>query len=263
MVVADFRVVEKNLRAAMGCFARSKPTGESLALPGLQLVYSAIPHAVFNAAMLTEPVLALSDLRRRLERAQDYYRRRQQTWSLWLCENWIDSPLRSNAIQLIESFGLHFSSNPPGWLTQQLKPVTRPLPKLDLQRIDGATARLDFCHVMAVAFEGPFPVLLEAYERDDFWNADFEGWVGYRDGQAIATACTVTSAGAVGLYAVATIPSEQGKGYGEAIVRHAIEDAQTRYAVEASVLQTSVAGMPLYKRLGYRPVADFTIYVTR
>ncbi len=263
MAATDYRIVEKNLRAAMSCFARSKPTGESVALPGLQLVYSAIPHAVFNAAMLTEPVLAISDLRRRLERAQDHYRRRQQTWSLWLCENWIDPHLRSDAIQLIESFDLHFSSNPPGMLAPQLKPVNRTLPKLDLQRILGSTSRLDFCHVMSVAFEGPFPVLLEAYERDEFWTADFEGWIGYREGQAIATACTVTSAGAVGLYAVATVPGEQGKGYGEAIVRRAIEDAQSRYAVEASVLQTSVAGMPLYRRLGYRPVAEFTIYVTR
>ena len=45
----------------------------------------------------------------------------------------------------------------------------------------GATARLDFCHVMSVAFEGPFAVLLEAYQDAAFWDADFAGWIGYRD----------------------------------------------------------------------------------
>jgi len=263
MASADYRIVERNLRAAMSCFARSKSTGEAVNLPGLQLVYSGIPHAVFNAAMLTEPILAISDLRRRLDRAHDHYRRRGQAWSLWLCEEWIEPSLRSAAITLINDFELQYSSNPPGLFAAHLKPIKRSLPPLDLRPINNATARLDFCHVMSVAFEGPFPVLLEAYQEDSFWNADFEGWIGYRDGQAIATACTVTAAGAVGVYAVATVPSEQGKGYGESIVRHAVLEAQTRYGVEPTVLQSSVAGMPLYRRLGYRPAADFTIYITR
>lgn len=263
MVPADYRIVEKNLRAAMSCFARSKSTGQSMALPGLQLVYSAIPHAVFNAALFTEPVLAISDLRRRLDRAQDHYRRRGQTWSLWLCEEWIDPDLRAAAVSIIHDFNLHFSSNPPGMLAQQLSPLNRTLPKLDLQPISTATTRLDFCHVMSVAFEGPFSVLLEAYQEEGFWDADFRGWIGYRDGQAIATACTVTAAGAVGVYAVATVPTEQGKGYGEAIVRHAVEHAQSQHAITATVLQSSVAGMPLYRRLGYRQLAGFTIYVSR
>ncbi len=263
MASADYRIVERNLRAAMGCFARSKSTGESVALPGLQLVYSAIPHAVFNAALLTEPVLAISDLRRRLDRARDHYLRRGQAWSLWLCEEWIDPDLRALAVNIIQDFNLQYSSNPPGMLAPQLSPTIRNLPKLDLQPISTATARLDFCHVMSVAFEGPFPVLLEAYQEERFWSADFHGWIGYRDGMAVSTACTVTAAGAVGVYAVATVPGEQGKGYGEAIVRHAVEQAQGESGVTASVLQSSVAGMPLYRRLGYRPVADFTIYISR
>jgi GNAT superfamily N-acetyltransferase len=263
MAPADNRIVERNLRAAMGCFSRSKPSGETVALPGLQLVYSGIPHAVFNAAMLTEPVLAISDLRRRLDKAQDHYRRRGQAWSLWLYEGWIEAPLRAAAISLFHDFDMQYSSNPPGMMAPHLKPVHRKLPKLDVKPINSATARLDFCHVMSVAFEGPFPVLLEAYQEDEFWNADFVGWIGYRDGKAISTACTVTAAGAVGVYAVATVPQEQGKGYGETMVRHAVEHARKVTGVEASVLQTSMAGMPLYRRLGYRPVADFTIYTSK
>ena len=116
---------------------------------------------------------------------------------------------------------------------------------------------------MSVAFEGPFSVLLEAYQEERFWDADFCGWIGYRDGQAIATACTVTAAGAVGVYAVATVPTEQGKGYGEAIVRHAVAHAQNQNGVTATVLQSSVPGLPLYRRLGYRQLAGFTIYISR
>ncbi len=263
MESGEYRIVERNLRAAMSCFARSKRIGEAVELPGLQLVYSGIPHGVFNAAMLTEPVLALSDLRRRLDRAQDHYRRRGQAWSLWLCEEWLDAELRSPAVHLIQDFDLQYSSNPPGMLAPQLRPLSRRLPSLDIRSIGDCTTRLDFCQVMSLAFEGPFAVLLEAYQEDQFWNADFEGWIGYRDGRAIATACTVTAAGSIGLYAVATIPEKQGSGYGEMMVRHAIAAALDRYGPQPLVLQSSLAGMPLYRRLGYRPAADFTIYVSR
>ena len=263
MASADYRIIERNLRAAMACFARSKSSGEPVELPGLQLVYSGIPHAVFNSAMLTEPVLAISDLRRRLDRAQDFYRRRAQTWSLWLCEDWIEPSLRGAAVNVIQDFNLHFSSSPPGMLAPQLRVPQRKLPALDIRPITDTTARLDFCQVMSLAFEGPFAVLLEAYREERFWNADFTGWIGYRDAQAISTACTVTHAGAVGVYAVATIPDEQGKGYGETIVRHAVASAQEKFGIEVSVLQTSVPGMPLYRRLGYRQEADFTIYTSR
>lgn len=264
MAAADYRIVERNLRAAMACFSRSKSHGETVELPGLQLVYSGIPHAVFNAAMLTEPVLAISDLRRRLDRAQDFYRRRQQGWSLWLCEAWIEPALRAAAVNVMqEDFHLQFSSNPPGMLAQELRPLQRTLPALEIRPILQATERMDFCHVMSVAFEGPFPVLLDAYQEERFWNADFAGWIGYRNGQAIASACTVTDAAAVGVYAVATVPTEQGKGYGEAMVRHAVTTAQEHFGTKPTVLQTSLHGMPLYRRLGYKTVADFTIYIAR
>ncbi|MBY0504307.1 MAG: GNAT family N-acetyltransferase [Bryobacteraceae bacterium] len=263
MASGDYRIVERNLRAAMGCFARSTHLGEAVELPGLQLVYSAISHAVFNSAMLTEPVLGIGDLRRRLDRAQDFFRRRQQAWSLWLCEDWIEPDLRAAAINLIQDFHLTFSSNPPGMFAPELRAPQHALPTLEMVPIRDITARMDFCHVMSKAFEGPFAVLLEAYQDAAFWNADFAGWIGYRDGQAIATACTVTDNTSIGVYAVATVPAEQGKGYGETMVRHAVEAARAHSGLQASVLQSSVQGMPLYRRLGYRPVADFTIHISR
>ena len=45
---------------------------------------------------------------------------------------------------------------------------------------------------------------------------------------------------------VATLPGEQGKGYAEAVMRHAIEQGQTGMGKRRIVLHPSDMGLPLY-----------------
>lgn len=257
-----YRFVEENLRTAMSCFAASKPEGEALDLPGLRLVFTGIPYAVFNAVMLTDHVDTLTDLRRRLDRAKDYFLRRRAPWSLWLCEDMVDPHVRSFAPALMAEYALEFSSHPPGMLAAPIQPPQRALPRLDYRAIDGTASRVDFCHVMAMAYEGPFATLMDAYNSDSFWQAGFRGVIGYRDGRAITTACTVESETSIGLYAVATVPGEQRRGYGEAVMRHALENAQRESTLKHVVLQSTPKGVSIYQRMGFAHVADFTIYVS-
>ena len=229
-------------------------------LPGLRLVYSSIGQAVFNAAMLTEAVQTGAELRRRLERARDYFARRNQAWSLWLSEEWLaDAEVRHEADRIFGECGLTFSSNPPGMLAARLAAPRRAVPRLEFRRIGDPLTRIDFCHVMSMAFEGPFATLLEAYNRNEFWEGAFEGWVGYHEGRAVTSACTVATPEAVGLYAVATSPHEQRKGYGEAVMRQAV----AHYGDERPVvLQSSPAGLSLYQQMGFEIVSNFSIWVS-
>ena len=258
-----YRFVEENLRTAMSCFAASKPEGEAIDVPGLRLVFTGVPYAVFNAVMLTDAVVTLTDLRRRLDRAQAYFARRSFPWSLWLCEDMLDPHVRSLAPALMAEYALEFSAHPPGMLADALRAPVRRMPALDYRTIEGSAARVDFCHVMAMAFEGPFASLMDAYNSDRFWQAGFRGVIGFHQGRAVTTACTVTSERAIGLYAVATLPAEQRKGYGEAIMREAVARAQAATGLERIVLQSTPAGRSIYHQMGFAEVADFTIYVSQ
>lgn len=246
------------MRAAMSCFARSKSEGEAIDLPGLRLVYSGVGQAVFNAALLTEPIETVGDIRRRLERARDYFDRREQPWSLWLSEEWLTDDVRHAARAVIGDVGLYFSSNPPGMLAEKLATPRRSAPKLDFRKIGDASTRIDFCHVMSMAFEGPFPMLMDAYNSDSFWAGEFQGWLGYHEGRAVTSACTVPTESAIGLYAVSTSPGEQRKGYAEAVMRHAI----AQHEPKPLALQSSPAGISLYKQLGFEIVSNITIWVS-
>jgi ribosomal protein S18 acetylase RimI-like enzyme len=73
----------------------------------------------------------------------------------------------------------------------------------------------------------------------------------------------VVCGGAIGVYSVATLPAFQRRGFAEALMRRAIAGARAETGIETTVLQSTPAGMPLYRALGYRPVTRFQVYATR
>jgi GNAT superfamily N-acetyltransferase len=97
---------------------------------------------------------------------------------------------------------------------------------------------------------------------EPLWDArvlseDYRVWLGRVDGRAVATATASVSDGFVGVYVVATRAEARGRGYGEAVTWAA---TLSRPELPAT-LQASDMGKPVYERMGYRTVADFTVWV--
>jgi len=76
----------------------------------------------------------------------------------------------------------------------------------------------------------------------------------------VSTAAIVVGGGVLGVYNVATVPGHQHKGYAEAVMRHALEDAARRHGIERTILQSTPAGHRLYERMGYRTVTTVSVY---
>ena len=115
---------------------------------------------------------------------------------------------------------------------------------------------------MSVAFKIPFAVAVEIYGGQNIWQTGFTGYVGYLDGNPVSTTAIMIAAGVIGIYAVGTLPGHQRRGYAEAIMRHAVEQARKTSGIERTVLQSSQAGLPLYVKLGYRSVTEFQVFVS-
>ena len=82
------------------------------------------------------------------------------------------------------------------------------------------------------------------------------------DGEAVSTTAIVMGAGAVGVYNVATVPEQQRRGYGEALMRHAVAEAQREHGVAQVILQSTPAGYKLYERMGFQTVTRVAVYST-
>jgi hypothetical protein len=82
----------------------------------------------------------------------------------------------------------------------------------------------------------------------------FLGRVG---GRAVAAASGYRTAGVVGVFGVATVASARRRGYGTALTRAALL-ADTGLP---AILAPSPQGMNMYRRLGFRPVGELSIWV--
>lgn len=261
-MTTDWRSVEVNLRGAMRLFSRATERGEAREMPGVALVSSGVDYSVFNSAMLTSPVAgAESELDRRAAIAAVHFSMRRIGWSFWLCEELLDVALRRRAEAILAARGLRRTAGAPGMLAEKLLPPARPLPEIDCRRVDDAQTRSDFCHITSIGFHLPYPIAQAIYGSAGFWAAGYRGWVGYSGGLPVTTAATVAESGVIGLYSVSTLPECRRRGYGEAVARHALAEAAAGGGVRRYVLQSTSAGHHLYERMGYRTVANFTIYV--
>jgi GNAT superfamily N-acetyltransferase len=84
-------------------------------------------------------------------------------------------------------------------------------------------------------------------------------YLGLLEGRPVATSRISIGGGAAGLYAVATLPDVRGRGIGRAMTIAALEAGRS-LGYRIGVLQASDEGFPVYRRLGFRTIFDYTVY---
>jgi GNAT superfamily N-acetyltransferase len=88
---------------------------------------------------------------------------------------------------------------------------------------------------------------------------DVAYYVGYLDGQPVATASRVTAQRTAGIYNVSTLREHRKRGIGAAITWRAALDGYAEGCVCAA-LQATDMGFNVYRRMGFRHVADYTTW---
>jgi GNAT superfamily N-acetyltransferase len=256
-----FRMVDDNLRVAMRFFGEAAGGGEVRAADGVDMVYSGLDYGVFNIAMLARPVASERDLIAILGAAGRFYHERKSRWSFWVCEDLLDPAARRHCREIFTEAGMRAISHAPGMLAAALSAPSRPLPPIECHAVSGPESRAAFGGLTVACFEIPLSVARAVYEPESAWNGAYRGYLGMVNGSAVSIVALVRAGGAVGVYSLGTIPAHRHKGYGEALLRAAVtlENA----ANEPLVLESTEAGYRLYRRLGFRDVTNFTVYLTR
>ncbi|HET9320221.1 MAG TPA: N-acetyltransferase [Bryobacteraceae bacterium] len=258
----DFHTVEENLRHSFRLLASSRPSGEVREGAGVTIASAGVAFQMFNAAFLSAPVGGQRDLDGRIATAQVHFAARGLSWSYWVCEDWLDRTARRRAGDTFRKHGLYPATVLPGMLAQKLQPPARRLPSVEVRAVaDDATWR-DFCQIGALCFNVPLEWFQEVFEDPRVWQDGFAGFVGYVDGEPVSTTATVFAADAVGVYNVATVPGRQRCGFGEAVMRYALDRARERHGIERTVLQSTPQGFALYQRMGYEVVTRVAVYTS-
>jgi GNAT superfamily N-acetyltransferase len=85
-------------------------------------------------------------------------------------------------------------------------------------------------------------------------------WMGRMDGKIVATSRIAIGAGVAGLYAISTLASYRGRGIGRAMTIAALRAAQS-IGYRIAVLQASDLGYGVYRRLGFRELFQYDVYL--
>lgn len=260
----DFQIVDANLRAAMRFFGCATGNGEVRSLDGAMAAYSGLDYGVFNIALLEgdapDGIAGFTD---RLAQCARYFASRTVRWSFWLCEDMLDANTRGRVRALLMDRDLRLISEAPGMLAETLAPPKRKLPKIECVPVTDRTTRQAFGALTSVSFDIPIGIAKAVYEPERAWLGGYRGFVGLAGGKPVAIIAMVASADALGVYSLSTLPEYRRMGYGEALLRAAVAVEQARTGIPRIVLQSSDAGYSLYRRLGFREVAKFSVYLTK
>ncbi|MSV35304.1 MAG: N-acetyltransferase [Bryobacterales bacterium] len=260
----DFLIVEENLRAAMRFFGYATGSGEIASLPGSIAMYSGLDYGVFNIAMMEGRVSDTGlTLEQRLAEIAHYFKSRTPRWSLWVCEDLLDQTVRRRARQVIGDFGLRAISHPPGMLAAGLLPPFTALPRVEIEPVGEAMLQRAFTEITSISFEIPIGIAQAVYTCNSAWQGEYRGFVGLAEGRPVSIVALVRSGGTLGVYSLATHPNWRRQGYGEATMRAAIGKVTHETGVERIVLQSTEAGYSLYKRMGFREVTRFSVYLIK
>jgi GNAT superfamily N-acetyltransferase len=255
----DYVSVAENLRESFRVIAASRGPGEIRELHGVSIASAGVAFQMFNAAFLSAPVGTEKELTQRILLPSLHFDTRGLEWAYWVCEDWMEPRARRRSRQVFERQGLRHSVDLPGMVADRILPPVKPLPRIDVRRVAGNGTREAFCAIGSVCFHVPISWFREVFEGESVWKG-FAGYVGYVDGEPVSTAAIVLGGGAIGVYNVATMPGHQRHGYGEAVMRCALDDARREHGPLKSILQSTPAGQRLYERMGYRTVTSVAVY---
>jgi ribosomal protein S18 acetylase RimI-like enzyme len=185
-----------------------------------------------------------------VERAQAFFGPRDRKFSV-VTRGRYDADLES----WLSSAGYELKSESPCLLVEQPVAVRSVDDHVRIERFADLGHVRDAVAVSAGAFETLGLPVEEAHKmlarHDRLLDPGVAGFVAYVDGVPAATALTLYSEGAAGVYWVATLPASRGRGLGEVCTALATNAGFERGAGVVT-LQASPMGLPIYSRMGYR-----------
>jgi GNAT superfamily N-acetyltransferase len=256
----SFHDVAENLRQSFRALAEGRPGAEVVELPGVSIASLGVAFQMFNAAFLSEPVETQADLQDRLRSARDYFESRGHPWAFWICEDWLATDIRRKLSRACQMYGLRMSAEMPGMAASKLRAPSRPLAELEVRALASGSVLDDFRALGSTCFHVPISWFGEVFDERVAMQGDFRCWVAYCDGAPVATAASVVSERALGIYNVATAPEHRKRGYAEAITRYAISQGLGESPSRRLVLQSTSLGYRLYDRMGFYPVTRVLVY---
>ncbi len=226
--------------------------------PGLAISWPDIPFLLYNALFLTEQLTDSEPLQNRVQEAAAYMRIRSNGGLFVVCLDNLDGAAKESLPTILDRTNL-VQAIPVTGMAGDILPMEAPGHRaLRFEAVlAGAPTLQDLAQLNCIAYDLPVEASRRLVDEHTFWHEHAFGFVAYEADKPVSTATAIIHEDCLYLLLVATAPESRRKGYGEAVVRHALQSAHAATGIRRTALHATEAGYPVYLRVGYRPTAKF------
>ncbi|MBQ0885672.1 GNAT family N-acetyltransferase [Streptomyces sp. RM72] len=230
-------------------------------LPGVAVRWADCRFVFWNAVTLTQEAgVDAATLEKRLRQAADIMRSKRQPGFLWLFEDLLAADAHAALEEAVDRAGLAYAFPGTG-MAGDLLPVPDPHhPDLTFEQVVTDEQLLAYADLNARAYGFPPQDCRDGIAGSALWKDEVYAYLALRDGDPVACAATVETAGRLFVVLVATHPDWQRRGYGEAVTRKALHEGARATGLTRATLHATVAGAPVYPRIGFAPNAPMRFY---
>jgi GNAT superfamily N-acetyltransferase len=154
--------------------------------------------------------------------------------------------------------GMAMHPIPPGLAAPQPAeggPGGDPSPRGEIRRVTDAAGVADLVRAAAEGFTMAEPIMRSLVTPAFLGVPGAALYVGYLDGRPVSSGLGVRTGRCIGVYAIATVREARGRGFGRRMTERVVRDGAAE-GCDVAVLQASDMGLPMYRRLGFRTVAE-------
>ncbi|MFC4330944.1 GNAT family N-acetyltransferase [Streptomyces andamanensis] len=236
------------------------PAADVRDLPGIAVRWADCRFAFWNAVTLTDVGADADLLAERLDRAADIMREKEHPGFLWVFEDLLDDAARAALPAAAGRAGL-VHAFPGTGMAGDILPLPEPAhPELTFARVTTDDHLRAYADLNSRAYGFPLEDGRDGLLGSALWKEDVYAYLALRDGVPVACAATVEADGRLFVVLVATDPEWQRRGYGEAVTRKALHEGARATGLTRATLHATVAGAPVYPRIGFRPNSPMHFY---
>ena len=222
---------------------------------------SSLQHPWFNGVLSFNPPQENDEAF--IEETIQYFRTRNVGVFTW----WMEPHLKpSDWEPVLAKYGFGFSNDEPGMAVdlQVLNESMQTVDGLEIRVVAEEVSLRTWTHIFTLGFGLPSDWEPRVYELGKKLGLEFpiRNYLGYLNGEPVATSCIFFGAGVAGIYSVSTRPEARGKGIGAAMTLRPLFAAR-EMGYRIGILQSSTMGFNVYKRIGFRHLCQIeNFYLT-
>jgi GNAT superfamily N-acetyltransferase len=226
---------------------------------GLKIRWANHPFTFWNAIFLSEQIAKADVLQTRLNEAAAYMRKKDHSGFLFLSEDYLNGSAKENLPATLKKANFEEALPIIGMAGDILALQAPSHPALHLERITNEPMLQQFADINCEAYGLPLEQGKSAL-HPALWIDGAYSYLGYENEKAVCSASAFVNDGCLFLALVATRPEARNKGYAETVVRHALQTAHEATGLRRTILHATIAGHPIYKRIGYHDTTRITAY---